>query len=98
MQAALPWAHPCCVGLGLGWVVAPLTLLCSLEEWAGVPKDVVESFKPNYSENICYVTELPPKDSHEPLWDSSNHAPPPMPGPPAAPNEHSPYQNSYGRV
>uniref|UniRef100_A0A8C3V324 Fibronectin type-III domain-containing protein n=1 Tax=Catharus ustulatus TaxID=91951 RepID=A0A8C3V324_CATUS len=70
----------------------------NFQEWAGVPKDVVESFKPNYSENICYVTELPPKDSHEPLWDSSNHAPPPMPGPPAAPNEHSPYWNSYGRV
>ncbi|NXW76807.1 IL2RG protein, partial [Hirundo rustica] len=70
----------------------------NFQEWAGVPKDVVESFKPNYSENICYVTELPPKDSHEPLWDSSNHAPPAMPGPPAAPNEHSPYQNSYGRV
>ncbi|NXO25276.1 IL2RG protein, partial [Cisticola juncidis] len=67
----------------------------NFQEWAGVPKDVVESFKPNYSENICYVTELPPKDSHEPLWDSSNHAPPPMPAPPAAPNEHSPYQNSY---
>ncbi|NWY14512.1 IL2RG protein, partial [Aphelocoma coerulescens] len=70
----------------------------NFQEWAGVPKDVVESFKPNYSENICYVTELPPKDSHEPLWDSSNHAPPPMPGPPAAPSEHSPYQKSYGRV
>ncbi|NXO43605.1 IL2RG protein, partial [Locustella ochotensis] len=67
----------------------------NFQEWAGVPKDVVESFKPNYSENICYVTELPPKDSHEPLWDSSNLAPPPMPGPPAAPNEHSPYQSSY---
>ncbi|XP_039573262.1 cytokine receptor common subunit gamma [Passer montanus] len=70
----------------------------NFQEWTGVPKDVVESFKPNYSENICYVTELPPKDSHEPLWDSSNHAPPPMPGPPAAPSEHSPYQNSYGRL
>ncbi|NXA70605.1 IL2RG protein, partial [Mohoua ochrocephala] len=70
----------------------------NFQEWAGVPKDVVESFKPNYSENICYVTELPPKDSHEPLWDSSNHAPPAMPGPPATHSEHSPYQKSYGRV
>ncbi|NWV37450.1 IL2RG protein, partial [Grantiella picta] len=70
----------------------------NFQEWAGVPKDVLESFKPNYSENICYVTELPPKDSHEPLWDSSNQPLPPMPGPPAAPSEHSPYKNSYGRV
>uniref|UniRef100_A0A8C0VCL2 Interleukin 2 receptor subunit gamma n=1 Tax=Cyanistes caeruleus TaxID=156563 RepID=A0A8C0VCL2_CYACU len=70
----------------------------NFQEWAGVPKDVMESFKTNYSENICYVTELPPKESHENLWDSSNHAPPPMPGPPATPSEHSPYQNSYGRV
>uniref|UniRef100_A0A8C5UDI6 IL2RG protein n=1 Tax=Malurus cyaneus samueli TaxID=2593467 RepID=A0A8C5UDI6_9PASS len=67
----------------------------NFQEWAGVPKDVVESFKPNYSENICYVTELPPKDSHEPTWDSSNHPPPPMP---TAPSEHSPYKNNYGRV
>ncbi|NWV55062.1 IL2RG protein, partial [Daphoenositta chrysoptera] len=67
----------------------------NFQEWAGVPKDVVESFKPNYSENICYVTELPPKDIQEPLWDSSNHTPPPMPGPPTAPSEHSPYQKSY---
>ncbi|KAM6056918.1 cytokine receptor common subunit gamma isoform 2-T2 [Theristicus caerulescens] len=45
----------------------------NFQEWAGVPKDVMESFKPNYSENICYVSELPPKDSYEPLWENSNH-------------------------
>lgn len=83
------------MGLGLGWVVAPLTLLCSPEEWAGVPKDVVESFKSNYSENICYVNELPPKDSYEPVWEGSNHPPSVMPGDPAASHEHSPYKNSY---
>ncbi|KFP75384.1 Cytokine receptor common subunit gamma, partial [Acanthisitta chloris] len=69
----------------------------NFQEWAGVPKDVMESFKPNYSENICYVSELPPKDSNEPLWESSNHSPPAMPGPPpAAPSEqYNPYKNSY---
>ncbi|XP_009582352.1 PREDICTED: cytokine receptor common subunit gamma [Fulmarus glacialis] len=68
------------------------------QEWAGVPKDVVESFKPNYSENICYVSELPPKDSYEPLWESSNHPPSVMPRAPATPHEHSPYKNSYMEV
>lgn len=67
----------------------------NFQEWAGVPKDIVESFKPNYSENICYVSELPPKDSYEPLWESSNHPPSVMPRAPAAPHEHSPYKNSY---
>ncbi|NXY16176.1 IL2RG protein, partial [Atrichornis clamosus] len=70
----------------------------NFQEWVGVPKDVVESFKPNYSENICYVSELPPKDSQETLWDSSNHSSPVIRGPPAAPSEHSPYKSSYGRV
>lgn len=82
--------------MGLGWGMAPLTTLCSPEEWAGVPKDVVESFKPNYSENICHVSELPPKDSYEPLWEGSNHPPPSvMPGAPDIFPEHSPYKNSY---
>uniref|UniRef100_A0A663MJG1 Fibronectin type-III domain-containing protein n=1 Tax=Athene cunicularia TaxID=194338 RepID=A0A663MJG1_ATHCN len=67
----------------------------NFQEWAGVPKDVVESFRPNYSENICYVSELPPKDSCEPLWESGNYSPSVMPGTPAAPREHSPYKNSY---
>uniref|UniRef100_A0A8C0BY71 Fibronectin type-III domain-containing protein n=1 Tax=Buteo japonicus TaxID=224669 RepID=A0A8C0BY71_9AVES len=67
----------------------------NFQEWAGVPKDVMESFKPNYSENICYVSELPPKDSYEPLWEGSNHPPSLMPGALAAPREHSPYKNSY---
>ncbi|XP_027519072.1 cytokine receptor common subunit gamma isoform X2 [Corapipo altera] len=70
----------------------------NFQEWAGVPKDVVESFKPNYSENICYVSELPPKDSYEPLWESSNPPPSVMPSASPAPSEHSPYKNSYGRV
>ncbi|XP_049683888.1 cytokine receptor common subunit gamma isoform X3 [Accipiter gentilis] len=67
----------------------------NFQEWAGVPKDVMESFKPNYSENICYVSELPPKDSYEPLWEGSNHPPLLMPGALAAPREHNPYKNSY---
>ncbi|NWI59752.1 IL2RG protein, partial [Calyptomena viridis] len=70
----------------------------NFQEWTGVPKDIVESFKPNYSENICYVTELPPKDSYEPLWESSNHSPSVTPGAPTVLSEHSPYKNSYGRV
>ncbi|XP_009329946.1 PREDICTED: cytokine receptor common subunit gamma [Pygoscelis adeliae] len=67
----------------------------NFQEWAGVPKDVVESFKPNYSEKICSVSELPPKESYEPLWESSNHPPSVMPGALAAPREHSPYKNGY---
>ncbi|XP_024077433.2 uncharacterized protein LOC112122969, partial [Terrapene carolina triunguis] len=38
-------------------------------EWAGVSKDVVESFKPNYSESFCYVSELSPKEGSTPLWE-----------------------------
>ncbi|XP_074863724.1 cytokine receptor common subunit gamma [Carettochelys insculpta] len=34
-------------------------------EWAGVSKDIMESFKPNYSESFCYVSELPPKEGHD---------------------------------
>uniref|UniRef100_A0A8V5GXQ7 Uncharacterized protein n=1 Tax=Melopsittacus undulatus TaxID=13146 RepID=A0A8V5GXQ7_MELUD len=67
----------------------------NFQEWAGVPKDVVESFKPNYSENICYVSELPPNNSYEPLWENSNHHPSAVPGAPAPPPEHSPYKNTY---
>ncbi|XP_039344763.1 cytokine receptor common subunit gamma isoform X1 [Mauremys reevesii] len=37
-------------------------------EWAGVSKDVVESFNPNYNESFCYVSELPPKEGSSPLW------------------------------
>lgn len=55
---------------------------------------MLESFKPNYSESICHVSELPSKESHEPQWDSSNR-PPGGPGTPAGPREHSPYQNNY---
>lgn len=54
----------------------------------------MESFKLNYSENICYVSELLPKDSYEPLWESSNHLSSAMPGALAIPREHSPYKNS----
>lgn len=63
----------------------------SLKEWAGVPKDVVESFKPNYSESICHVSELPSKEGYEPLQDNSTRPPGGMPGP----HEHGPYKNSY---
>uniref|UniRef100_A0A8C8RYY1 Fibronectin type-III domain-containing protein n=1 Tax=Pelusios castaneus TaxID=367368 RepID=A0A8C8RYY1_9SAUR len=41
-------------------------------EWAGVPKNVVESFKPNYSESFCYVSELPPKEGTTPRWEGSD--------------------------
>lgn len=54
---------------------------------------MLESFKPNYSESICYVSELPSRESHDPQWDGSNR-PPGGPGAPA-PREHSPYQNNY---
>ncbi|NXH15526.1 IL2RG protein, partial [Bucco capensis] len=67
----------------------------NFQEWAGVAKDIVESFKPNYSESICYVSELPPKDSYEPLWESSNHLPPVIPGTLATCYEHSPYNSSH---
>ncbi|XP_021261670.1 cytokine receptor common subunit gamma isoform X2 [Numida meleagris] len=60
------------------------------QEWVGVPKDVVESFKPNYSESICHVSELPSKEGYEPLQDNSTH-PPGV----AGPQEHGPYKNSY---
>ncbi|XP_065499492.1 cytokine receptor common subunit gamma isoform X1 [Caloenas nicobarica] len=69
----------------------------NFQEWAGVPKDIVESFKPNYSENICHVCELPPKESYEPLWESSNH-PPVTTSALSVPSEHSPYKNSYTGV
>ncbi|XP_054695972.1 cytokine receptor common subunit gamma isoform X1 [Grus americana] len=67
----------------------------NFQEWAGVPKDVMESFKPNYSENICYVSELPPKESYEPLREGSNHPPSLIPRAPAAPRKPSPYKNSF---
>ncbi|NXN16316.1 IL2RG protein, partial [Indicator maculatus] len=67
----------------------------NFQEWVGVPKDFVESFKPNYSENICYVSELSPRDSYESFWESSNHSLSVLPGALAAPHEHSPYNSSY---
>ncbi|NXT74905.1 IL2RG protein, partial [Zapornia atra] len=67
----------------------------NFQEWAGVPKDVVESFKPNYSEKICYVSELPPKESYEPLREGSNHVVSLMPRDSAAPRKPSPYKNSF---
>ena len=62
----------------------------SLEEWVGVPKDVVESFKPNYSESICHVSELPSKEGYERLQDNGTH----LPGVPGQ-QEHGPYKSSY---
>nr|XP_013802124.1 PREDICTED: cytokine receptor common subunit gamma [Apteryx mantelli mantelli] len=56
----------------------------NLEEWTGVPKDVVESFKPNYNESVCYVSELPPKESYEPFWGSTDQLLA-VPGAPAFP-------------
>nr|XP_047931109.1 cytokine receptor common subunit gamma isoform X2 [Anser cygnoides] len=58
----------------------------NFQEWAGVPKDMLESFKPNYSESICYVSELPSREIHDPQWDGSNRLPggPGAPAPPRA--------------
>ncbi|NXO05259.1 IL2RG protein, partial [Rhinopomastus cyanomelas] len=67
----------------------------NFQEWAGVPKDIVESFKMNYSENICYVSEMLPTDSYEPLWESSKHPSFVMPGVPATTHEDNSYKNSY---
>ncbi|NXX49350.1 IL2RG protein, partial [Tricholaema leucomelas] len=67
----------------------------NFQEWAGVPKDIVESFKPSYNESICYVSELSPKDSCESFWENSNLSLPVLPGSLAAPREHSPYNSSY---
>nr|XP_056714992.1 LOW QUALITY PROTEIN: cytokine receptor common subunit gamma [Euleptes europaea] len=39
----------------------------NFSEWAGVPKDAVESFKPSYRESICHVTELLPGGGYLPL-------------------------------
>ncbi|NWI10222.1 IL2RG protein, partial [Crypturellus soui] len=58
----------------------------NFQEWAGVPKDVAESFKPNYSESICHVSELPAKESPE-----GSEQPPAAP---AGTHERGPY-NSY---
>ncbi|NXA37015.1 IL2RG protein, partial [Eudromia elegans] len=63
----------------------------NFQEWAGVPKDVVESFKPNYSESICHVSELPAKESPEAPCEGSE---PPVPAP-AGPHGRSPHHNSY---
>lgn len=60
------------------------------QEWVGVPKDVVESFKPNYSESICHVSELPSKEGYERLQDNGTH----LPGVPGQ-QEHGPYTSSY---
>ncbi|NXD16430.1 IL2RG protein, partial [Nothocercus nigrocapillus] len=63
----------------------------NFQEWAGVPKDVVESFKPNYSESICHVSELPAKESPEPPCESSEQPP----AAPAGTHERSAHHNSY---
>ncbi|XP_067405787.1 cytokine receptor common subunit gamma isoform X2 [Emydura macquarii macquarii] len=68
-------------------------------EWAGVSKDVVESFKPNYSESFCYVSELPPKEGTTPLWEG-NDKPRAHPGHSSTPASSrssglSPSKNSY---
>uniref|UniRef100_A0A452GUN4 Uncharacterized protein n=1 Tax=Gopherus agassizii TaxID=38772 RepID=A0A452GUN4_9SAUR len=61
-------------------------------EWAGVSKDVVESFKPNYSESFCYVSELPPKEGSLPLWGGHDkpRAPPGRSSAPASSSTFAP--------
>ncbi|XP_066496211.1 cytokine receptor common subunit gamma [Tiliqua scincoides] len=39
----------------------------NFSEWAGVSKDAVESFKPNYRESICRVSELLPGGGYLPV-------------------------------
>ncbi|XP_026540093.1 cytokine receptor common subunit gamma [Notechis scutatus] len=58
----------------------------NFSEWAGVSKYTVESFKPNYYENICAITELLPSGgylsvSSEPTAKSGG-PPDPLPDPP----------------
>ncbi|XP_070808122.1 cytokine receptor common subunit gamma [Pituophis catenifer annectens] len=58
----------------------------NFSEWAGVSKDVVETFKPNYYEDICAITELLPSGgylsaSSEPTAKSGG-PPDPLPDPP----------------
>ncbi|XP_070616153.1 cytokine receptor common subunit gamma isoform X2 [Erythrolamprus reginae] len=58
----------------------------NFSEWAGVSKDVVETFKPGYYENICAITELLPSGgylsaSSEPAVKSGG-PPDPLPAPP----------------
>ncbi|XP_073214744.1 cytokine receptor common subunit gamma isoform X3 [Lepidochelys kempii] len=68
-------------------------------EWAGVSKDIVESFKPNYSESFCYVSELPPKAGSTPLWEGHDklRAPPGRSSAPASSSSPglSLFKNSY---
>ncbi|XP_043378709.1 cytokine receptor common subunit gamma isoform X1 [Chelonia mydas] len=68
-------------------------------EWAGVSKDIVESFKPNYSESFCYVSELPPKEGSTPLWEGRDklRAPPGRFSAPASSSSPglSLFKNSY---
>nr|XP_060612103.1 cytokine receptor common subunit gamma [Anolis sagrei ordinatus] len=39
----------------------------NFSEWAGVPKDAVEAFKPSYCESICRVSELFPGGGYLPV-------------------------------
>uniref|UniRef100_A0A8D0DHN1 Fibronectin type-III domain-containing protein n=1 Tax=Salvator merianae TaxID=96440 RepID=A0A8D0DHN1_SALMN len=43
----------------------------NFSEWAGVSKEAVESFKPNYHESICLVTELLPGGGYLPMCNSA---------------------------
>uniref|UniRef100_A0A670YSB9 Type I cytokine receptor cytokine-binding domain-containing protein n=1 Tax=Pseudonaja textilis TaxID=8673 RepID=A0A670YSB9_PSETE len=58
----------------------------NFSEWAGISKCTAESFKPNYYENICAITELLPSGgylsvSSEPTAKSGG-PPDPLPDPP----------------
>nr|XP_008119977.1 PREDICTED: cytokine receptor common subunit gamma [Anolis carolinensis] len=39
----------------------------NFSEWAGVSKDAVEAFKPNYCESICHISELFPGGGYLPI-------------------------------
>ncbi|XP_053230168.1 cytokine receptor common subunit gamma [Podarcis raffonei] len=43
----------------------------NFSEWAGVSKDAVESFKPNYRESICCVSELFPGGGYLPICNNA---------------------------
>ncbi|XP_061454819.1 cytokine receptor common subunit gamma isoform X1 [Rhineura floridana] len=43
----------------------------NFSEWAGVSKDAMESFKPNYRESICRVSELLPGGGYLPVCNDT---------------------------
>ncbi|KAG8144707.1 hypothetical protein E2320_013166 [Naja naja] len=59
----------------------------NFSEWAGVSKYMVESFKPNYYENICAITELLPSGGY---LSASSETTAKSGGPPDPPPKASP--------